>query len=258
MYTEVLHTKTGKRYIYDNLDRKSVADMNIETDDFVPLDVVQQSFIQGKKLETIKDKVMAQAKRDNLITDHTHISVSAEVVNDKDATGRTVQNYKIGYNYDVEQEYIARDDFKPGKYKAEESNAAMSMLEIIKQAFDTEYKPYIKAGKQVRIKVTGSADAAPIRGKIAYDGSYGNHSGATVYKNGRKEQVSVSKESGITENEQLAFVRALGVRNFVEKQLPALSKMKSDYQYHIEVSDKEGGEYRRIGVEFLFVDAFDK
>lgn len=34
--------------------------------------------------------------------------------------------------------------------------------------------------------------------------------------------------------------------------------MVCEYQYNIEVSDKKGGEYRRISVEFLFIDAFEK
>ena len=29
-------------------------------------------------------------------------------------------------------------------------------------------------------------------------------------------------------------------------------------RYNIELSDKTGGEFRRINVEFLFMDAFDK
>lgn len=258
LYTEALHTRTGKKYVYDNLDRKSVTAMNVETDGYVPLEVIQQSSMEEVKLKAIRDKVTEEAKRENKITDHTHISVNTEVVSDVDASGRSIMNYKIGYNYEVEESFIARDDFGPGKYKAEESNAALSMLKIVQQAFETDFAPYIKDGKQIRIKVTGSADAVPIHGRIKYDGCYGDYEREIIFKDGKMDKMSVSSASGITENEQLAFVRALGVKAYIEKNVSSLNQMKRDYQYHIEVSDKKGGEYRRIGVEFLFIDAFGK
>lgn len=258
LYTEALHTRTGKRYVYDNLDRKAVTAMNVDTDGYVPLEVIQQSSMEEVKLKAIRDRVTEEAKRENKITDHTHISVNTEVVSDVDSEGRSIMNYKIGYNYEVEEAFIARDDFGPGKYKAEESNAALSMLKIVQQAFETDFAPYIKAGKQIRIKVTGSADAVPIHGRIKYDGCYGDYEREIIFKDGKMDKMSVSSASGITENEQLAFVRALGVKAYIEKNVSSLNQMKRDYQYHIEVSDKKGGEYRRIGVEFLFIDAFGK
>lgn len=255
IYTEVLNNKTGKKYVYDNLDRKQVTAMTID-EGFVPLELIQQSSMEEMKLKEIKKKVMEEAKHENKITDHTNISVNTEVLSDVDASGKQIMNYKVGYNYEVEQEFIAHDDFGPGKYKTAESNAAMSMLAIVKEAFNTDFAQYIKAGKQIKIKFTGSADAAPIMGKIAYDGSYGEYENELIYKNGKLDKLSLNKAEGITQNEQLAFVRALGVKDYIEKNVPSLKDMKTDYQYNIEVSDKKGGEYRRIGIEFLFIDAF--
>ena len=68
--------------------------------------------------------------------------------------------------------------------------------------------------------------------------------------------LTVTDKSGITTNEQLAFVRAAGVKTELEKAVSSLSKMDSVYEYHILVTDKVGGEYRRISVEFDFVDVF--
>ncbi len=132
------------------------------------------------------------------------------------------------------------------------------MLKIVEQAFATDFAQYIKAGKRIRIKVTGSADAAPILSRIAYDGSYGDFANELIYKNGQLANISVSKASGITENDQLAFLRAMGVRHYIDSKITALKDMVCDYQYNIELSDKTGGEYRRISVEFLFIDAFEK
>lgn len=257
IYTEVLNRKTGKKYVYDNLDRKSVTAMSVD-EGFVPLEIVQQSSMEEMKLKDIRKQVVESAKKDNKITDRTHINVNTEVLSDVDASGRNIMNYKVAYGYEVEKEYISKEDFPSGKYKTQESNAALSMLKIVEQAFANDFSQYIRSGKRIRIKITGSADATPILGKIAYDGSYGDFNNELIYKDGQLCNISVGKSSGITQNEQLAFLRAMGVKTYIENHVAALKNMICDYQYNIEVSDKKGGEFRRISVEFLFIDAFDK
>ena len=68
--------------------------------------------------------------------------------------------------------------------------------------------------------------------------------------------LNVDRKSGITTNEQLAFIRAAGVKHQLLQEVSQLADMQAEYQYHIKVNDKVGGEYRRISVEFNFVDAF--
>lgn len=257
IYTEVLNTQTGKTYVYDNLDRKSVTAMSVD-EGFVPLELVQQSSMEEMKLKDIRKQVVETAKKENKISDRTHINVNTEVLSDVDASGKNIMNYKVSYGYEVEKDFVAKEDFPSGRYKTTESNAAISMLKIVEQAFATDFAQYIKAGKRIRIKVTGSADAAPILSRIAYDGSYGDFANELIYKNGQLANISVSKASGITENDQLAFLRAMGVRHYIDSKITALKDMVCDYQYNIELSDKTGGEYRRISVEFLFIDAFEK
>jgi hypothetical protein len=69
-------------------------------------------------------------------------------------------------------------------------------------------------------------------------------------------KLSLTREEGIATNEQLAFARALGVKNWIENEVTAINKMKRDYEYQIEVSSEKGSKYRRISVEYTFVDAF--
>lgn len=257
IYTEVLNSQTGKRYIYDNLDRKSVTAMTMD-EGFVPLDLVQQSSMEEMKLKDIRKQVVETAQKENKISDKTHINVNTEVLSDVDASGQRIMNYKVSYGYEVEKEFVAKEDFPSGRYKTTESNAAISMLNIVQQAFSTDFAQYIKAGKRIRIKVTGSADAAPILRTIAYDGCYGDFTNELIYKNGQLANISVSKASGIKENEQLAFLRAMGVKCYIEENVAALKNMMCEYQYNIELSEKTGGEFRRISVEFLFLDAFEQ
>lgn len=255
IYADVYNKVSGKTYVFDNLERQSL-DYLKSDDRFVPLELVQQSGMEELKLQEIKDKIVSLAKKQNAISDHTRISVNARVVPDQDADGKKIMNYKINFAYEVEAGFSASEDFAPGKYKAEESGAARSMLTIVKTAFESEFASYIKPGKKLQVTINGMADSLPINGRINYDGSYGDIENEPVYKNGDLSNISVTHAEGITSNEQLAFLRATSVKEYINANLPALKEMHTDYRHNIEVTAGKGGEFRRITVEFTFIDAF--
>lgn len=254
IYADVYNKASGKTYTFDNLERESLDYLKSE-EDFVPLEMVQQSNMDEIKLKEIKDDIVKMAMENKSISEHTNIAVDAGIIAGVDANGKKIMNYKIDYSYTVDQTFSAKEDFKPGKYIANESAAALSMLNIMKQAFNERFSQYIKDGKKLEIKITGVADASPIRRKIVYDGHYGDFTNEPIYKDGNLSNITVTRKSGITENEQLAFLRAAGVKDYIEKDIPELSKMNTDYKYDIDVTEKEGSEFRRISVELLFVDA---
>lgn len=255
IYADVYNKVSGKTYVFDNLDRQSL-DYLKSDDNFVPLELVQQSNMEELKLQEIKEKIVNLAKQQNTISDHTQISVNARIVSDQDADGKKIMNYKIDFAYEVEKGFSAQEDFAPGKYKAGESGAAQSMLAIVKTAFENDFAQYVKPGKKLHVHITGMADALPINGKIAYDGCYGDFVNEPVYKNNDLSNITVTKAEGITQNEQLAFLRATGVKEYINENIPAFGKMNTDYQHNIEVTAGKGGEFRRITVEFTFIDAF--
>lgn len=255
IYADVYNKVSGKTYVFDNLERRSLEYLKSD-DNFIPLELVQQSNMEEMKLQEIKDKIVGLAKQQNTISDHTRISVNARVMTDVDANGKKIMNYRIGFSYEVEEGFSVQEDFAPGKYKAEESGAAQSMLAIVKTAFESEFAQYVKPDKKVMIDITGMADALPINGKIAYDGCYGDFENEPVYRNGDLSNITVTRSGGITENEQLAFLRATGVKEYISEHLPALKKMTVDYRRNLEVTAGKGGEFRRITVDFTFVNAF--
>lgn len=255
IYADVYNKVSGKTYVFDNLDRQSL-DYLQSDDHFVPLELIQQSNMEELKLQEIKEKIVSLAKEQNTISDHTRISVNARVVSDVDADGKKIMNYKVNFAYEVEPGFSAQEDFAPGKYKVEQSGAARSMLSIVKTAFESEFAQYVKEGKKLNVRITGMADALPINGKILYDGCYGDFVDEPVYKNDDLSSLTVTKAEGITQNEQLAFLRATGVKEYIGLHIPSLSKMQTDYRHYIEVTAGKGGEFRRITLEFIFVDAF--
>lgn len=255
IYADVYNKVSGKTYVFDNLDRQSL-DYLKSDDNFVPLELVQQSSMEELKLQEIKEKIVSLAKKQNTISDHTQISVNARIVADQDADGKKIMNYKIDFAYEVDKGFSAQEDFAPGKYKAGESGAAQSMLTIVKTAFENDFAQYVKPGKKLHVRITGMADALPINGKITYDGCYGDFVDEPVYKDNDLSNITVTKAEGITQNEQLAFLRATGVKEYINENIPSFGKMNTDYLHNIEVTAGKGGEFRRITVEFTFVDAF--
>ena len=257
-YVEVKNETTNKVYIYDNIGRTKLTALEADAN-FVPLEIMQQATREEVQLKEIKEQVVEEKKQDKLITDNTQINVKTEVVPGVDADGKKILNYKVGYQYEViNKEFSAKEDFPSGGYNIEKSNAAMSLMKIIKNAFEGDFSKYLAEGKQVKVIITGSADASPIRGRIAYDGRYGEFTDEPYYKDGNLDNITVTKSSGITQNEQLALLRAAGVHSYIEKNVTTLNNTKNDYEYHVEVAKERGGEFRKINVEFVIRDAFQQ
>ena len=255
IYAEVLNTVNGKNYVFDNLNQQPLSYMSTD-DNFVPLEVIQKASMEETALMGIKDDILKLAKQEQVVTDKTHIAVKTNAVPAVNADGKHIVNYEVGFTYEVEEEFSARDDFKPGHYHVEESQAVMLMLQIMRKAFESDFKQYMAEGKRVQIQVKGTADASPIVRALAYDGKYGEYEGEPVYKNGELSNITLTKKNGMADNEQLAFARALGVKNYIQKDIAGIDKMNTDFQYHIEVAKEEGSKFRRISVKYTFVDAF--
>ena len=246
LYTEMLNPATGKKYTYINTrDGKQVS-----TEGFMPLLAVQQVMENRVRLQQITDKAILEAKSKGILTDNTTINVNARLVPTKDGKA----DYIIDYDYNVKDGFSVKDDFAPGKYDADRSAASTAMLKIINESMNGDFAKYMVPGKEVTINYQGSADSKPVRKKIAYNGRYGDIKDQAVDVNGKAENMTITKATGIKSNEELSLVRATSVRSSVLKNVPALKDMKLDEKYAVKVSDKEGSEFRRVAVNFIFHD----
>lgn len=258
-YVEVLNETTNKVYIFDNIGRTKLDAISMEEEGFIPLEIMQQISLEEVKLQEIKQTVVEEHTQDNLITDNTKINVTTDVVKDVDANGNDIFNYKIGYEYEViNMTAGVNDDFPSGSYNIRRANAAQTLVKIIKGAFDGEFAKYLEPGKKVKITITGSADASPIRGKISYNGMYGEFVNEPYYNNGDLDNITLTQASGITSNQQLAFARGLGLKTSMESNIETLKHTKNQFEYQVKVSDQKGGQFRRISVEVMIYDAFKK
>ncbi len=114
----------------------------------------------------------------------------------------------------------------------------------------------MKNGTRLNIKISGTADASPSQNSIAYDGAYGDIENEPIYQDNKMSAITVTQKDGIKSNEQLAFLRAYGVKEYLDNNVQGLKDMDTRYTYNIGVSEGKGSEFRRITIEFTFVDAF--
>ncbi len=253
IYAKVLNKNNGETYVYDNIERMPLSFMEGD-DNVVSLEIIQQQMMEEKKLQEIRQQVVERSKQQNIISDHTNITVDSRVVPDYDANGERILNYLVKFTYEVEPEFSAEEDFAPGTYHVEESGAATSMLTIVKEAFEGDFAQYLKEGKKVKINISGTADSSPIIHGIPYDGSFGEIESEPVWQNGELSSITITDKA--MRNEQLALLRALGVRKYLNDNVKSMSGMNTDYRYEVNVAQDKGGQYRRITTEFTFVDAF--
>lgn len=256
VYAEVYNKKTGEVVKFENFDNEETLARLLIEDKYVPEELKVLAEREDKVLQEIKQHVIESAKEQNLITDNTQLSVNARVISDYDQKGNTLNNYQIIFDYNVDARYSLQEDYGPGRYRIEDSHAAISMLRTITSAFGKDFARYITPGKKLDICITGSADSSPIRGSIAYDGCYGEFHDVPYYLGEQESKVTITQKEGIRQNEQLAFMRAQGVHDFLLKNLTATNDMNVRYLYNIELPKGRGGQFRRIKVCFTFVDAF--
>ena len=256
IYVQVYNPTNGKTYIFDNLEGQDLSFL-MSDNNFVSLDLIMQSSREDVMLNDIKNKILEEARNNNILSEHTTINVETHIEPATDDMGRKINNYHVDFTYMVDAEGSAKEDFAPGKYQIAQSPAALSLARIIQQAFSNEFAPYLVAGKKLTVNITGSADALPINNAISYDGSLGQFDEEPCYINGNLTTVSVSNQQGIRTNEQLAFMRAQALQQNMMKNLPELSKMDIVYKNNIEVSKQKGAEFRRINVSLIFIDAFE-
>ncbi|MCM1067144.1 MAG: hypothetical protein NC418_06195 [Muribaculaceae bacterium] len=255
IYVDVYSPSTGKSYTFDNLDRQNL-DFLLTDDSFVSLDLIKHTTREDVVLKGIKDSVVKDAMNRNLISEHTRIDVDTHIEPSYDSDGRRINNYNIAFSYSVDAEFSEREDFPAGKYRMEESNAASSMLAIIRQAFESDFAAYVKPGARLVVRVTGSADAMPVNRVIAYDGALGDFENEPARVDGDLIGITVTRKSGIRNNEQLAFMRAQALAAGLRSTVSELDSLDTDYRYFIELAKERGGAFRRIKVDFTFVDAF--
>ncbi len=184
-------------------------------------------------------------------------------------TGLVSDNVKIELQTDVQDNNLivsvayetlvmteAADDYDLGKYAIENSNACMLMCNFLKEKMENDLADLLKQGTRVEFKITGATDGTPIRSKIDYHGEYGDFTDKPITLNGSPYMMTVTRNTGITTNSQLAFLRTQGVEHFLKTQVQPLKHTQNTFEEFAVENKEKGGGYRRVSVEITIYNAF--
>lgn len=149
------------------------------------------------------------------------------------------------------------DDYALGKYTIGSSNACTFMCNFLKDKMENELADYMKPDTKVDIKVTGATDGTPIRSKIEYKGEYGDFTNKDITLNGKPYKMTVTRQTGVRTNGQLAFLRTQGVEQFLKANVEPLKQTQNTFQEFAIENKEKGGGYRRVSVEMTIRGAFN-
>lgn len=250
IYTEAIDVKTGQKYVYNKANGTLESESGfISLADYQLKEKEAQLMANNAQLTTQTDAVQ---KVDEKTYNLKNTSITRETQTITNPNGKS--DYTVSYKYTVKDGFSVSDDFAVGQYDAEKTASSKAMLNLITKQMSEDFAKYTEAGKSVEIRYHGTADSKPINKGIAYNGKYGDINGQSVTINGKQENLSVTKAEGITSNKQLSLLRAISVQKYINKNVTSLKKMNVKESYEVEVFPNEGGQYRRVSVDFIFHD----
>ena len=196
-----------------------------------------------EELEVMK----ANLDNSDRISDNVRVTVSTDVQH---------PDLIVSVAYETVIMTDAADDYALGKYAIGDSKACTFMCNFLKDKMENELADYLKPGTKVDVKVTGATDGTPIRSRIDYKGEYGDFTDKDITLNGKPYKMTVTRQTGVKTNGQLAFLRTQGVEQFLKAQVEPLRHTENTFQSFAVENKEKGGGYRRVSVEMTIHDAF--
>ena len=211
---------------------------------------------RGRAMQERAERMLLALPNDEKLYDEGLVAIGSRIEEGVGADGQPVLNfvYDIAYNCRHMEGYT--DDYPLGQYRWDVSNSARAMCQLTKQFVEGVLDDLFRAGKDVTIRITSSADGTDISAPIAYGGEYGDFRYMPTVFNGEPLRLSVSRQSGIANNAQLAYVRAQSVRHYLETEVRNLAQTRNRYEYITRSYIDTGAQYRRSSIELVVHDAF--
>ncbi|MBQ9639269.1 MAG: caspase family protein [Bacteroidales bacterium] len=210
-----------------------------------------------KAMESRAQKLLLGLPNEDKLYDESEVHITARVADGVTDENKPELNFVVTITYNCRNIEGASDDFAEGEYLIEHSNSAKALCKIAQDVVERECEDLFAAGKRVTVRISGSTDAKAIS-HIDYGGEYGEFRYCPARFNNENVRISVSSEEGISTNAQLAYVRAQGIKDCLQKNLSLLSRTENDYKFVTRCYEEVGAQYRRSGIELTVHAAFDE
>lgn len=187
--------------------------------------------------------------------------------------------------------------YPSGKYQLERSAAATATAFAMRKSIENYLFEYFEPGSIVNIRIIGSADASPINIPLSYNGEYEKLVGhkyelvsdyqiiftedpeltekdienqpgfelmqqvagkPDALQKGEQRSMSLVRNGKFKENEELAYLRSLGIRHYMINNIPALLKTQNNFIMQTKLEENVGGIFRKVVIEVLIEDILRK
>ncbi len=213
-----------------------------------------------RDMQRYAEQTLAALPNDQKLYDESYISVVADLIDTFYDDGRMRLDlvYRLSYNCKHMEGWT--DDYPLGTFDVDSSNSCRAICQLTRAFMEHTLADVLQAGKEVEFTITSTADGTEFTKAIAYDGRYGDFRYCPVVFNGERLRLSVDRTSGITNNCQLAYLRAQSVRAYLEENVGALRRTNNTYRY-VTQSYKDSVNthyYRRSMIEMRVNDVFSE
>ncbi|GAB5526392.1 MAG: hypothetical protein Roseis2KO_42640 [Roseivirga sp.] len=246
-----------------------------------------------QKLEEYYELMKAFNQLDQGVQPIVHLGMEQGGLNQKGEMTyniRATYSYDIVDQAAVKAELV---HYPSGKYRLQSSAAAMATAFAMKKSIEDYMNEYFEPGSLVSIRIIGSADASPIFTPLTYKGEYNaldrhefelvsdyqiivtqdpemtkeqleNEPGYQLMRQvagepeslqtGESFQIDLQVNDKFQKNEELAYLRSLGIKNYMLVNIPSLLNTKNRFIMQTKLEESIGGIFRKVVIEFVIED----
>ncbi len=203
------------------------------------------------------EQILVSLPNDQKLYDESFVSIKTNIVEDTREDGKPELNYVFDISYNCRHFEGVTDDYPSGSYLWDASNSCRAICNLTKTFVEGICNDIFSSGKEVTARITSTTDAAEIV-HIDYNGEFGDFRYCPVTYNDEQIRISISQEEGLSNNAQLAYLRAQSVRNFLENNVRNLRSTHNTFYYITKSFSDIGSQYRRTSIELTVHDAFSE
>lgn len=207
----------------------------------------------------IKDQVIKlyeEMQKNGALSKFIKPDFDVRVINSKSIWARPELNLELTYSYEL-IDPIYSDSvnyYQRGSYILSRNSVVFAVAKSFETSVESYLDKYFQLDQKVKISIVGSADAYPIRRDIPYGREFDyflqETDGIKCFCNNSLYEFDLNVQH-FNDNCILALLRALSVRDFINKEIPLLHE-KADVVYdyggfHDKVN--KGGEYRKAEIK---------
>lgn len=217
-----------------------------------------QQDVQKRQKQMSRDAMQMLVNLPNAekLYDETLVHVKNEIVEGTREDGSNELNHLFQVDYTCGHLEGYTDDFPLGSYDCNRSNSSRALCAITKHMVENVCKDLFTRGTEVTINIYASTDATNIT-HIDYLGEYGDFRYCPAIYNNESVRISVSQEEGISTNAQLAYMRAMSVKNYLESHIDMLRQTNNTYKIITRCYSDTGSQFRRNSISLEVHGAYD-